>query len=140
MVIPLRMMRFFASVNVYAKTTSTGFSRRVITDELDVMCRRIQRIAQLRGQEPTVEKMIRGIHIEGPFLNEQPGYIGAHPVAAACPADVEKMKHLLDAADGATRIVTLAPERDPDMRVTRYLAEQGIVVFSGTLRSQSGAT
>ena len=33
-------------------------------------------------------------------------------------ADAERMKQLLDAAAGLTRIVTLAPERDPGGRIT----------------------
>jgi N-acetylglucosamine-6-phosphate deacetylase len=41
------------------------------------------------------------------------------------------MGRLLDAAGGLTRIVTLAPERDSAMAVTRFLASQGIVVSAG---------
>ena len=41
------------------------------------------------------------------------------------------MQRLLDAAGGLTRIVTLAPEHDADLAVTRMLAEQGIVVSAG---------
>jgi N-acetylglucosamine-6-phosphate deacetylase len=41
------------------------------------------------------------------------------------------MKRLLDAAGGLTRIVTLAPERDDDARVTNFLAGNGIKVSAG---------
>jgi N-acetylglucosamine-6-phosphate deacetylase len=41
------------------------------------------------------------------------------------------MSRLLDAAAGMTRLVTLAPERDPDLRTTRMLANKGIVVSAG---------
>jgi N-acetylglucosamine-6-phosphate deacetylase len=41
------------------------------------------------------------------------------------------MQHLLDAAQGLTRIVTLAPEADPGYKVTRMLADQGITVSAG---------
>ena len=41
------------------------------------------------------------------------------------------MKRLLDAADGLVRLVTLAPERDPDMKVIRYLADRKILVSAG---------
>ena len=78
-----------------------------------------------------MREMIWGIHIEGPFLNEQPGFIGAHPVDHARPADVDTMKRLLDAAGGLTRLVTLAPERDAGARVTALLAKQGVRVSAG---------
>ncbi len=41
------------------------------------------------------------------------------------------MQRLLEAAGGLTKIVTLAPERDPGNRVTKFLAGQGICVSAG---------
>jgi N-acetylglucosamine-6-phosphate deacetylase len=41
------------------------------------------------------------------------------------------MKSLLDAADGMTRIVTLAPEQDTGLVVTRMLSKEGVVVSAG---------
>ncbi len=108
-----------------------GILATVITADLDAMCRRLANIARVRDYAPEIASMIAGIHIEGPFLNEQPGYIGAHPAACAKPADADFMKRLLDAACGLTKIVTLAPERDPNSRVTKYLAERGIRVSAG---------
>lgn len=103
----------------------------VITADLEAMCRRLANVVRARAADPAIASMIVGCHIEGPFLNEQPGYIGAHPAACAKPADVDSMNRLLDAAGGLTKIVTLAPERDPNSRVTKYLAEQGVHVSAG---------
>ena len=41
------------------------------------------------------------------------------------------MERLLEAADGLTRIVTLAPERDAGFATTRLLAERGVCVSAG---------
>jgi N-acetylglucosamine-6-phosphate deacetylase len=98
---------------------------------MEAMCRRLANICRACEADDSIADMIWGVHIEGPFLNEQPGYIGAHPADCARPADVDTMKRLLDAAGGMTRYVTLAPERDEGNRVTRYLAEQGIRVAAG---------
>ena len=103
----------------------------IITAELDVMHRRLERIVKFRGQDPFIAEVIAGIHIEGPFISDRPGYVGAHPVSAVRPANVDEMKRLLEAADGLTRIVTLAPEKDADLRVTRMLSAAGIVVAAG---------
>ena len=108
-----------------------GILATVITADVEAMCRRLTRIAELREQDEVAEQMIRGFHIEGPFLNERPGYIGAHPADHAIPANVEIMLRLLEAAKGLTRIVTLAPERDVDLQVTRMLADSGICVSAG---------
>jgi N-acetylglucosamine-6-phosphate deacetylase len=108
-----------------------GILATIITDDVDVMCARIARLVKLREHDAAWTKMIRGIHIEGPFLNETPGFIGAHPVAQARVAEVSTMDRLLDAAAGLTRIVTLAPERDHGFSVTRFLSDQGVCVAAG---------
>jgi len=108
-----------------------GILATIITDTVEQMTARLANLVALRGRDPAVAEMIAGVHVEGPFLSSEPGYCGAHPPAAIRPADVEVMKRLLDAADGLTRIVTLAPEVDEDLRVTRMLAASGIVVAAG---------
>jgi N-acetylglucosamine-6-phosphate deacetylase len=108
-----------------------GILATVITAELDAMCRRLANICRVREENRTIADMIWGIHIEGPFLNEEAGYIGAHPKESARSADIESTNRLLDAAGGLTKIVTLAPERDDQARVTNFLAEQGIRVSAG---------
>jgi N-acetylglucosamine-6-phosphate deacetylase len=108
-----------------------GILATIITDHLPSMCQRLSRLVEIRARHHEVAAVIQGLHIEGPFLNEQPGFIGAHPVAAACPAHPDAMQRLLDAGGGLVRIVTLAPERDPGLRVTRMLADRGICVAAG---------
>src|SRR5690242_17114442 len=103
----------------------------IITEKLELMCARLSRLAQLRDQDPLAKQVIAGIHIEGPFLNETTGYRGAHPADAIIPANLDSAKQLLEAAGGLTRIVTLAPERDPGLNVTAFLANQQITVSAG---------
>lgn len=103
----------------------------IITDDLPLMCARLAALVRLRAADPLATRLIAGIHIEGPFLNEADGFRGAHPrdaIRRASPADMER---LLEAAAGLTRIVTLAPERDPGLAVTRLLAERRVVVSAG---------
>jgi N-acetylglucosamine-6-phosphate deacetylase len=108
-----------------------GILATVITADFEAMGRRLANIARACEADEAVADVIWGIHIEGPFLNETPGYIGAHPPEHARPAEVETMKRLLDAAGGLTRIVTLAPERDEGNRVTKFLADEDIGVSAG---------
>jgi N-acetylglucosamine-6-phosphate deacetylase len=108
-----------------------GILATIITDSLPVMEERLRRVARLRRQVPAFGKMVRGIHIEGPFISPVEGYRGAHPLDAIRQADLAAMEKLLDAADGLTRMVTLAPEQDPGFHVTRMLFKQGIAVSAG---------
>lgn len=103
----------------------------IITDSMSAMQRRLRNLVTARARSPVAGEIIAGIHIEGPFLSPEDGYRGAHPADAICPADEEKMRQLLDAAGGLTRLVTLAPEQDAGASVTRFLRRQGITVSAG---------
>jgi N-acetylglucosamine-6-phosphate deacetylase len=108
-----------------------GILATVITDSVDAMKAKIRRIVRAREEDETVRRVVVGIHIEGPFLNPADGFIGAHPRDQAQPACVDIMKDLMDAGEGLTRVVTLAPECDMGLATTRYLAGQGVVVSAG---------
>ena len=108
-----------------------GILATIITDELPRMTARLARIAALRLQDALVGDVVWGVHVEGPFLNETPGFCGAHPAHAMRPADIGDMNRLLDAADGLVRLVTLAPERDSGLKLVRHLADRKILVSAG---------
>ena len=110
---------------------AAGFLPTVITADIDLMVSRLARIAEFRRADSLAEEMILGIHIEGPFISAAPGFVGAHPLEAVRVPNLPDMERLLEATDGLTRIVTLAPELDKDLRVTRFLADQGIIVAGG---------
>lgn len=103
----------------------------VITARMDLMLLRISRLVELIESSAEIADCIRGIHVEGPFLNPADGFIGAHPASDAKPADIGSTDQLLDAGNGNIKMVTLAPEMDADARVTNYLTGRGIVVAAG---------
>src|ERR1039458_1189006 len=107
-----------------------GILVTIITDFLPAMEARLKRLVELRGSIPSLRQIMRGFHIEGPFINPAEGFRGAHPADAVIKADRSAMQRLLDAANGLTRLVTLAPEQDPGLGITRMLAKSNIVVRS----------
>lgn len=108
-----------------------GILATVITADLERMEARLRRLVSLRAQDGLAREVIWGIHIEGPFLRPDVGYVGAHPREHVRPIDVGTMRRLLDAAGGLTRIVTLAPEQDEGFRAVRMLANESVVVSAG---------
>lgn len=108
-----------------------GVLATIITDDVAAMVARLARVCQVRERDSLVRDVVWGLHIEGPFIDPQPGYVGAHPPQHARPADLDAMRRLLDAGGGLVRLVTLAPEHDAGFRVTRLLADQGIIVSAG---------
>lgn len=108
-----------------------GVLATVITDDVDSMVSKIARIGRLCESDEVIGRVVAGIHIEGPFLSNLPGFIGAHPAEFARLADPEIAKRLIDAGGGRVKLVTLAPECDPGCQTTRFLADQGIAVAAG---------
>lgn len=72
---------------------------------------------------------ILGIHLEGPYLSME--YKGAQPPEAIAAASVQQFARYAQAADGLIRYITLAPELDDDLALTRYCSRHGIVVSMG---------
>ncbi|WP_428305182.1 N-acetylglucosamine-6-phosphate deacetylase [Lacipirellula sp.] len=107
------------------------FLATIITDDLAIMAGRLQRVVAATASDELAGKMVAGIHVEGPFISREPGYVGAHPAAEARPATLDAAKRLLDAASGMVKLVTLAPEQDADGRITAWLVSQGVVVSAG---------
>lgn len=103
----------------------------IITDHVPKMCRCINNISKIIEKDNFIKSVIEGFHIEGPFINPNPGYRGAHPADAIKPADNETMEKILDAGEGKIRIVTLAPEQDKDFKVTSMLTKKGVIVSAG---------
>ena len=103
----------------------------VITDSLDRMTARIARLAAFRSQDPFVADVMAGIHVEGPFIAPNPGFVGAHPAEHVLPATIAAAERLVAAGEGLVRLLTLAPEHDAGCQTIRWLADQGVLVSAG---------
>lgn len=87
-------------------------------------------LAQVRALAPLVaEGTLLGLHLEGPFLS--PARRGAHAAALLRDPDEALVTALLEAAAGAIKIVTIAPERTGAAAVTARLRAAGVVVAFG---------
>ena len=103
----------------------------IITDRVDRMVSRIRRLVELRSADRRITDVLAGIHIEGPFISSQKGYVGAHPAEHVLPASISVAAQLVEAGQGLVRLVTLAPECDHELRTTCWLVEHGIRVSAG---------
>jgi N-acetylglucosamine-6-phosphate deacetylase len=74
---------------------------------------------------------IAGLHMEGPYISPDDGPRGAHRREYVCAASVEDFRRRQEAAGGAIRLVTLAPEVPGALELIEYLAAQKIIVAIG---------
>lgn len=103
----------------------------VITASLESMVTCIGNVRRAIESRPSVAAIFRGIHVEGPFLSPEPGYIGAHPIRHASAQDLHKLDSICEAGGGFVRLLTLAPEIDAGGRLTQHCTDRGIVVAAG---------
>jgi N-acetylglucosamine-6-phosphate deacetylase len=108
-----------------------GILATLITDSVESLCAKLRGMVRFREEDPFIREMVRGFHVEGPFLNAAPGYIGAHPPQHVVPANRDDAARILEAGNGLVRLMTLAPENDPGAATTRFLVEQGVTVSAG---------
>jgi N-acetylglucosamine-6-phosphate deacetylase len=115
-----------AAVDELSRRGTTGVLVTICSAPLDAYPEMFERVAAARAVRPDV---IIGVHLEGPFLGNAPG---AHPPELLCPTDLAWVQSMCDTGGGdLVKMVTLAPEADPDMQATRWLAERGVVVALG---------
>ncbi|MCS7065938.1 MAG: N-acetylglucosamine-6-phosphate deacetylase [Fimbriimonadales bacterium] len=87
------------------------------------------RAAQQVRQYGSEGAQVLGCHLEGPFIN--PARAGAQPPEYIRTASIGELERELGALLEEVRIVTLAPEIEGGYELTRYLANQGIIVSIG---------
>lgn len=106
----------------------TAFCPTTVTDDHPILLAALSNIVDVMRQ-PSAGAEILGIHLEGPFLN--PLYRGAQPEKAIRQTSLADFTAYEQAAEGNIIAITLAPEMDPDHRLTRYCKERGIVISMG---------
>jgi N-acetylglucosamine-6-phosphate deacetylase len=75
------------------------------------------------------EAKLLGIHMEGPYISaEMPG---AQNVMAIRKPDLDELQEYLKAAEGKTRLMTLAPEIEGALELIPVLRENGIIASAG---------
>ena len=108
-----------------------GILATLITDDVPSLVAKLSNLVRLLEEDELARRLIVGFHVEGPFLNPAPGYVGAHQPERVRPACQEDAQALVDAGSGLVKLLTLAPEQDSDAAVTKFLVEQGVVVSAG---------
>lgn len=111
----------------------TGILPTTVTQMPDVLTKAVANVAKV-VEEGYEGAEILGIHFEGPYLDME--YKGAQPPEAIAEPTVEQFRMYQEAACGLIKYITMAPEHDPDFRLTKYCSQHGVVVSMG----HSGAT
>ena len=99
-----------------------------ITQSEAVLTKALANVAALAEKDPEGAR-IAGVHFEGPYLNV--AYKGAQPEPFIVRPDIVQFKAYQSAAHDLIKVITMAPEKDEELNLTRYLAKTGVAVHLG---------
>lgn len=98
------------------------------TDSIEVLNRQLKIIYEASKEKSEVK--IMGVHLEGPFIN--PNKAGVHNPEIIKVPNLKDYRNITDGVDeDFIKIVTLAPELDKNLELTKYLTQKGVVVSAG---------
>jgi len=109
---------------------AAAFLPTVITGSTEMYRKNLPLIANVI-QSDQFNNQVLGIHLEGPFLNPQPGPRGAHNPKYIRKPDLDYFRQMLEWSQGTVKLLTLAADAPGAEELTCYAVEQGIVVSLG---------
>jgi N-acetylglucosamine-6-phosphate deacetylase len=109
---------------------TAGFLATLITSPVDIYQRNLPIIARV-AQEEDFSNVLLGIHLEGPFISEQPGAVGAHDPEYVRPADASLFEDMIDWSDNTVRLLTVAAECPEVDAVVKCAREREVTVSIG---------
>jgi N-acetylglucosamine-6-phosphate deacetylase len=114
-----------------------AFLPTIITCPADVCRRNLSLIAKAM-RRGNLEGRVLGIHLEGPFISGEPGYVGAHDPKRVRIPDPSLLEQMQDWAEGAIRLLTIAAELPGAEELARCARGLGIAVSVGHSRCSEG--
>lgn len=116
--------RVTAAIEMHRGHGTTTLFASTVTESIPDLCRQI---GTLRQHIAAGE--LDGIHLEGPFLApEKKGAHREHLLISPSPAAVAE---LLEASQGAVKMITMAPELSDALDATRTFVQAGVAVAFG---------
>ncbi len=115
----LSLLDFYSSKGV------TSLLPTLLTERDEVIYRQMELIYEASKINP----MIKGIHLEGPFLSKV--YKGAQLEECLQLPSVEKVKTFIEKSHGLFKYMTIAPELPGSKETIEYMVSKGIRVSCG---------
>jgi N-acetylglucosamine-6-phosphate deacetylase len=103
----------------------------LVTSPVDLFVRNIEVIKTAMDEDAVSQRMIAGLHVEGPFISGEDGARGAHDKRYVASADRKVFERILDAAGPLLKLFTVAPEVPHVTDLITMASERNVVVSMG---------
>ena len=110
---------------------TAAFLPTLITGHEARLHRNLSLIAHALKKDATLAHHVLGIHLEGPFISQKPGAVGAHDPAAVHAPDTAYFDRLNAWSEGRLRLLTLAAELPGAAELARHATGNGVAVSCG---------
>lgn len=110
---------------------TVGILATLITDSVDALCKKLENFESLRNQDSRIAAMVKGYHLEGPWISTEAGYYGAHSKELAKLPCREDFDRLYAAAGGNLKLITLAPELEGACELIEVAVDKGVRIGLG---------
>ncbi|TCP30198.1 N-acetylglucosamine 6-phosphate deacetylase [Scopulibacillus darangshiensis] len=111
------------------KEATTGFLATTITQEPAAIEKAIKNAGDYIKNQPSGQAEILGIHLEGPFLNQEKA--GAQPPEYILDGDLDLFEAWQKLSGDNIKLVTVAPEIKNGLKLINYLSVHGVVASIG---------
>ena len=118
-----------AADHIFASGTEV-FLPTIVTSPKEVYLRNlavIRKACESRG----LLGQIPGVHLEGPFISDQPGAVGAHKRECVIAPDCAFFDEIMEKSGNYVKMLTVAAELPGVNELIRHAASQGVAVSCG---------
>ena len=110
---------------------TAAFLPTLITSQEARLHRNLTLMVNALKKDATLARHVPGFHLEGPFISQEPGAVGAHDPSAVHAPDGALFDKLYTWSDGMLRLLTLAAELPGAAELARYAVKRGVAVSCG---------
>lgn len=122
--------RFIFACKEIISHGTAAFLPTVITSSENTYIRNLKLIAKaIRHEE--LKNSVLGIHLEGPFISDQEGAVGAHNPDWVKKPDLSLLDKLYEWTDGQVKLLTIAPEVEGAKELCQHARKLDISVSLG---------
>jgi N-acetylglucosamine-6-phosphate deacetylase len=123
---------FHHSMQALLRTGVTNALPTLITASQEHLYRNFEALERARALSPLAQAMVKGYHLEGPFLNPAEGFAGCHP--SRFMGKIPSWEIFADwqsVAGGRIKLLTVAPEMPGVLQLIPKCVESGVRVSLG---------
>lgn len=118
-------------VRKLADDGTAAFLPTFVTGDPAMVLENIRTIVEARKADGECKKRIIGLHLEGPFISNQLGAVGTHPIEWVREPSLEVFDRYQDASEGLVKLVTVAAEVPGMPEFVKALSSSGVAVSLG---------